>query len=242
MSMAILKSPTMIHQRLNLGEDRSKALTQEAQRDDLRASIEAQVRAELEAQLQAKLDAVRDEAKAEGYKEGLAAGHEDGMASAVDAFKKKQALLESVLSKAEEQIESWMATVSAQATDMAKEALCLFMGEQALNPTVLQQIIKRVSAGLRHADVLAVRLHPAECLVLRNAIKQQSASAQSQGMSLLERLVEDATLQAGGVVIDTPRGEYRATFDVQLKKLLAILDEQRSDTQPSTPVYHAIRA
>lgn len=239
MSMAILKSPTLIDERLNLNEGRRDVREAQANQDDLRASIEVQVRAELESQYQARWDAVKEDAKAEGYKEGLAAGHQDGMTSALDAFKKKQALLEEVLAKAEEQLDDWVQSIATQATDMAKTALCHFIGEQAISPVVLQNMVKKVSASLREADVLAVRLHPAECQVLRQALKQ---TAPQSGTRLADKLQEDASLQAGGVVVDTPRGEYRATLDVQLKKLFELLDEQRASLNLNAPVYHALRA
>ncbi len=239
MSMAILKSPTLIHQRLNLNADHAQPEQGHAVNDGLRASIETQVKAELELQFKTRIEAIKDDAKAEGYKQGLAEGHQDGMASALDAFKHKQALLEEVLTQAEAQVETWLQSVMAQATDIAKEALCLFIGEQAINPVILQNIIKQVSSGLRESDVMMVRLHPAECQVLRHALRQSGAQT---GARLADKIQEDPALLAGGVAIDTPRGEYRATLDVQLKKLLALLDEQRASLNPSAPVYHALRA
>ena len=243
MSMAILKSPTLIHQRLTLGADRSPSGAAAIEIDP-RVAIEAQVRAELEAQYlaqyQAQLDAIKDDARAEGYKEGLATGHHDGMASAMDAFKKKQALLEQVLKTAEEQIEDWMQSMTSQAFDLAKDAVCQFVGEHALNAAVLQNIVKRVSAGLREADVLSIRMYPVDCNVLRSALKQ---SASGQAISrLADKLVEDSSMEAGGIAIDTPRGEYRATLDVQLKKLMALVDQQRQDALNVAPSYHALRA
>lgn len=239
MSVAILKSPTLIDQRLNLDEGRRDVQVAPAHQDDVRASIEGQLRAQFELQYQARWDAAKEDARAEGYKEGLAAGHQDGMASALEAFKKKQALLENVLAGAEEQLDGWVQSICAQASDLAKAALCQFIGEQAVNPVVLQHIVRKVSASLREADVLTVRLHPAECQVLHQALKQTNPQS---GMRLADKLREDASLQAGGVVIDTPRGEYRATLDVLLKKLLALLDEQRANLIVDAAPHHALRA
>lgn len=242
MSMAILKSPPLIRQRLSLGDDRLPAQSAEITVDP-RVAIEAELRAKLEAQYQTKLDAIKEEARAEGYKEGVAAGHQDGMASAVESFKKKQALLDQVLQKAEAQLEVWLQSVEEQAMNVAKDALGQFIGEQALNPTVLQNIIKRVSSNLRDADVLAIRLFPAECQALRAALKQGAPAGVQANSRILDKLHEDSSLEAGGVVIDTPRGEYRATLDVQLRKLMALLEEQRAASAATpAPVYHALRA
>ncbi|MGC4061427.1 MAG: FliH/SctL family protein [Aquabacterium sp.] len=250
MSMAILKSPTLNHQRLSLGGARDQAdvpasvpVVDERQAIEarLRTELEAQFKAQYEAEYLAKLEAAQDEARAEGYKEGLASGHQDGMDSAIESFKKKQAALEQILSKAEAQLEDWLQNVADEALALAKEAVCQFIGEQALNPAMLQNIIKRVSAGLRDADVLGIRMHPAECQMLRSALKQ-AAGAQGASSRMADKLTDDSSMEMGGVVIDTPRGEYRATLDVQLKKMVAMLDALRAAQLSSTPVYHALRA
>ena len=248
MSMAILKSPTLIDQRVTLGGDMRKGEVQSALGAtstalDPRAAIEAEVRAELETQYQTRLEqakaTLKEVAEDEGYKAGLATGHEDGMVSAQAAFQKKLALLDKVLDEAEAQREAWLESVTSQATDLAKQAIGHFIGEHALNPAVLQGIIKQVSAGLRDADVLGIRLHPTECQILRTALRHGPTLGGSSRVA--DKLTEDASLLAGGVAIDTPRGEYRATFDVQLKKLLNWLDEQRAEG-PATPLYDALRA
>src|SRR5262249_2215600 len=152
----------------------------------------------------------------------FAAGHEEGMASAVDTFKKKQALLEGVLLKAEAQLNEWLEATAGQALDLAKGAVAAFLGEQAVDAAMLQNIIQRMTAGLREAEVLAIRLYPVECQMLKSALKQANGAASR----IADKLVEDAALEVGGVVVDTPRGEYRATLDVQLRKLMALLGEQ----------------
>jgi flagellar biosynthesis/type III secretory pathway protein FliH len=188
------------------------------------------------------LESLKDDARDEGYKSGFAAGHEDGHSTALEAFRKKQALLEQALTQADTQVQEWLQSVSEQALQIAQEAITLFIGEHASNATVLQQIIKRVTSGLRDVDVLAVRLFPAECSVLRSALKQ--AQCDSVSSRLLERLVEDSSLESGGVVIDTPRGEYRATLDVQLRKLMTLLSQQRAESLSSTHALYqkALRA
>jgi len=231
MSLAILKSPTMIDRRLSLGGAvDSDALP--GSKLDPSAAMETRLRAVLEAEY----------ARDEGYKSGFAAGHEDGHSTALEAFRKKQALLEQALTQADTQVQEWLQSVSEQALQIAQEAITLFIGEHASNATVLQQIIKRVTSGLRDVDVLAVRLFPAECSVLRSALKQ--AQCDSVSSRLLERLVEDSSLESGGVVIDTPRGEYRATLDVQLRKLMTLLSQQRAESLSSTHALYqkALRA
>lgn len=246
-SMAILKSPALIDASVTLGRtsagQQSFVAASIESRDvfeaDLRSKITAQVRAELEAEYQSKLEALKgeafDQAMSEGYKEGLASGHRDGQAGALDAFKKKQQILDKVLEQAQSELGTWLASVQDEATDLAKRALCVLLGEQALNPGVLLHAIERATIALRDADVLAIRLHPVECQLLRSTLKHAEA-----GTAMLEdKLREDASLGAGGVAIDTLRGEYRATLDVQLRKLMALVDEQRDAARSGAPLYHA---
>lgn len=249
MSMAILKSPPLIPQRMNLqGEVGLPKDAAVAPQPDPRLALEAELTREIEARFEAKLEAAKEEARAEGYKEGLASGHEDGMASALESFKKKQVLLEAVLDKVEGEVQSWLDAVVEQALMVARQALVEFLGESAVDAAALQAVIQRVTAKLRDSDVVAIRLYPTECQTLRSAIRQAGGGTANGAARFLDRLVEDASLQAGGVVVDTPRGEYRATLDVQLRKLMSVLESQREQADrnqaetPSAPVYHARRA
>lgn len=247
MSTAILKSPTLLQQPMPLREPVpavAKPAAMVSPVDALKQSIEAEVTARLQAEFDARLDAAREAAREEGYKEGLQSGHEDGLASAADAFKKKQQLLEQLLDKVEGRMEEWLSSVSAEALSVAKEVLVHFLGVQAVDTEALQTLIQRMTAGLRDADVLAIRLHPTECQLLRTAIKQGGAGV-TTGSRILDKLVEDPALSVGGAVVDTPRGEYRATLDVQLRKLMGILEAQRAQASASAvapAVYHARRA
>lgn len=243
MSMAILKSPIHVQQRMTLGGTAPRQALPEQALPDPRKAIEAELMAKLEAEFAAKLDAARDEARAEGYKEGLATGHEDGMTSALESFKKKQALLERVLEKAESEVDGWLLSVDEQAMTIATQALVQLLGEQAMDVGALQAIIKRMTANLRDADVRSIRLFPAECQTLRAALKQASAAGAAGISRIADRLVEDESLVSGGVVVDTPRGEYRATLDVQLRKLLNLVDAQRARSEAGAKdIVHAIRA
>jgi flagellar assembly protein FliH len=238
MSTAILKSPVLLTQRRDLNVN---ALVGRAQQtDELRASVEATVRAELQAEFEARLEAIRDEARSDGYQEGLSSGHEEGKAAAMDAFRKKQVLLENLLERAEEGVDEWMSSVGSQALNIAKQALCELLGEQVLNTSMLQQLIQKMTSHLRPADVLQVRLHPTDCAVLRTAMRQSGESHGSN--AVVAKLTEDVSLDAGGVVVETPRGEYIATLDVLLRKLVTLVEDHRSATASAVPVFHALRA
>ncbi len=242
MSVVILKSPRLLEQRLKLGEACQSGHGEPARADvvDPRQAIETQVREELEARLQDKLNALREEAMEAGYKEGFAVGHQEGLSAAQDAFKNKQAVLEALVAAAETQIDAWTSSLTERAVELGQGALCQLLGEEALNPGLLQGVIDRMTQGLRQQEVLSVRLHPTDCNVLRRALKPLTSDVAAS--QLLSKLHDDPTLETGGVVVEMPRGEYRATLDVQLQKLSALVAAQRHEHTQGATFCHAVCA
>lgn len=248
MSLTILKSPHLLAHRLNLREDGAHLPLERGEpldpRDEIEAKLRTQLEAELESRLQARFDAdleaAREAARAEGYKEGLSLGHEEGLSMAREAFSKKQALVDLVLDQADSALDEWKASVVSQAMDLARLSVTHLLGDRALDADFLQQLIQKITGGLRDADVLSIRLHPLDAHVLRQACKQGPDVA--GGTRLPQRLLDDASLCSGGVVVDTPRGEFHATLDVLLRKLLTLIDEQRERFEATPLVIHARRA
>lgn len=244
MSQAILKSPVFLDQRAGGASKPSAHLAGHGDaampRVDPMLAIEARMRAELKLELQAEFDArwaaEREKAHAEGYQAGLVEGHEEGRGAGQDAFRKKQALVEKVLEQVEAEAEAWRQSVQEQAHAVARQALCELLGEQALSPALLENLIRRVTHGLRDQDIVSVRVHPSEGRVLREACAARGDA--SQGSLLGQRLMDAPQLAAGGIVVDTARGEYHATFDTLLRKLLTLVDQQRSRLESQDPVPH----
>lgn len=242
MSSAILKSPVFIDQRAAVASPASMTAPAGlvAPQLDPMVALEARLRAELKQELQADFDArwatEREKAHAEGYQAGLIEGHEEGRTAAQDAFRKKQALVEKVLAQVEAGAESWRQAVQEQALAVARVALCELLGENALSPTLLENIVRRVTSGLRDQDIIAVRMHPSEGRVLREACATRGESPVTG--ALVPRLVDDSQIQEGGIVIDTSRGQYHATFETLLRKLLALIDQQRAQHTSQDPVPH----
>lgn len=232
MSTAILKSPVFIDQRAGVAPPRSAGSMQTVAPPvpDANVALEARLRAELTASLQAQFDArweaEREQAHAQGYQAGLVEGHAEGKQGAQDAFRKKQALIESVLEQVESEVQGWRQAVQEQAHAIARVALCELLGENALSSALLEGVIRRVTQGLRDQDILAIRLHPREGRLLRDACAAQGEAGGGGGLG--QRLVDDGQVQAGGVIVDTPRGEYQATLDTLLRKLLTLVDQQRA--------------
>lgn len=242
MSTAILKSPVFLDQRASVSAPVSAAASAgiaTPQMDPMLA-VEARLRSELQQELQAELDArwqaQREMAHAEGYQAGLVEGHEEGRDAAQSAFRKKQALVEKLLEQVEAEADTWRQAVQDHAHAIARVALCELLGDQALSPELLEHIICRVTSGLRDQDIVSVRVHPNEGRLLREAF---AVRGEPQLPSLLaQRLIDDEQLQAGGIVVDTPRGEYQATFATLLRKLLALVDQQRLKQPMQDSVRH----
>lgn len=242
MSTAILKSPLFLDQRTSVTASAPPAASMgvaDPQVDPM-VAMQARLRAELQQQLQAEFDArwqsEREKAHAEGYQAGLVEGHEEGRGAAQEAFRKKQTLVEKVLEQVETEAEAWRQAVHEQAHAIARLALCELLGDQALSPTLLEHIVRRVTSGLRGQDIVSVRVHPNEGRLLREAC---AAKGEPTLTSLLaQRLIDDEQLQAGGVVVDTVRGEYQATFETLLRKLLALVEQQRLQQTTQDPVPH----
>lgn len=242
MSSAILKSPVFIDQRAAVASPASMTAPAglvSTQHDPM-VVLEARLRAELKQELQADFDArwAAEQAKAhaEGYQAGLIEGHEEGRTAAQDAFRKKQALVEKVLEQVDAEAEAWRHAVQDQAHAVARVALCELLGENALSPTLLENIVRRVTSGLRDLDIVSVRVHPSEGRILREACASRGESPVTA--ALVPRLVDDSQLQAGGIIVDTSRGQYHATFETLLRKLLSLVDQQRAQHTSQDPMPH----
>lgn len=236
MSLAIIKSPPFAGQTVQIGIPIKPDRLTDRPLPDAQAlvhqQIEAGVREALEKEYRAKFESEREKAYEQGYKEGLEAGHQEGVASGLEGFKKQTQLLEKLALEVDEKLDAWLARCQDVATGLALEGITRILGENVLDAEVIVGMIQQVTVTLRESDVLIIRLHPAECSALRLALRQGAATG-SVPSSVLDKLREDATLQSGGCVVETARGEYRASLDVQLKHLRRLLDEQRAKLEAS---------
>ncbi|MES2090764.1 MAG: FliH/SctL family protein [Pseudomonadota bacterium] len=237
MTLAIIKSPAFAGKKAQIGlaalpEHVVAAPVVDTQAIE-RQQMESRVRDCLEKEFQAKFDAEREKAYEQGYKEGLEGGHQEGVSSGAEGFKKQTQLLEQVIAKVEESLDIWLGRCQEVATELAFESLTRVLGEQVLAPQVIAGMVQQVMAPLRESDVLTIRLHPSECAALRMALRQCAVGGLVPAR-VLDKLQDDATLQSGGCVIETPRGEYRAPLDIQLNRLRQLMDAQRAPVDGST--------
>ena len=237
MSTQIIKSASINGSRLQLGASQVAPADQPAAGRSMADEIEQRVRQALSAQFDERLAEVREASRQEGYqdgyKEGLTSGHADGVQAGKDMLGKQLALLETVLAQADESIAAFWRDTESAASDLAFEAVCQLMGEHALDPSVVAGMIRQVMKRLHEGDVMHVRLHPVERAAILRTLEAGDHALRLQLGRLAERLQEDARLESGGCVIETSRGDYCASLDVQLTRLRRVLQGHRTRDRES---------
>jgi flagellar biosynthesis/type III secretory pathway protein FliH len=231
--MSIIKAPLLAPDQLSLGKEVAVSLrhdTGASRREDLESIWHHEWTAGLEAKAQVELEAARGE----GYRQGFQAGHDDGREAAVEAFSTKLALLDRLLSQTEQQLEDWLRSAKALAQDLTMEAFFRILGERVISPAVVAGLLDQLCAPLREGDVLKIRMHPTECGLLKSAL-DDSGQVSAARERLWTKIVEDHALQSGGLIVETPRGEYRASLDVLVTRLMQELEDQRTAVQARYP-------
>lgn len=233
MSNAIIKSPNHTSARIKLAAPVDPvAPGAEPGPGTTEPTLESRLRAELAREYELRWQEAQEAARAQGfqagYTEGIQTGHAEGIQAGKDTLKRQMSSLESILAKAEQDIASFWSKTESAATDLAFESVCQLLGEHALAPKVIAGSIKQVMRGLYDSDVLGVKLHPSERDVLQHALAtSEPQELQMQVGRLADRLMADPQLEAGGCIVQTPRGDYCASLDVQLTRLRRALQDQR---------------
>ncbi len=199
----------------------------------------AALREELTAEFEAKLTEAREAAESEGYQAGFTAGHAEGVTCGQEALQKQAETIESALTRLDTAWSDLQAEVEDSLQDLTFEAVCRIVGEQAVDAQTVAGMVRNVTQRLRDADVLRIRLHPAECNALRSALRKNEIDGLTP--RLIEKLSEDATLTSGGCVVETLRGDYRATFDVQMQRLRELIAQQRDALSLPTDTVRDVR-
>jgi flagellar assembly protein FliH len=161
----------------------------------------------------------------EGLETGLAEGREKGraeaLAAATDRFDKRHASVVSSMQAAIESIDAhrreWLSAVHRDAVELALE--------------IAQRVVKRVGAieretavaNLReliervvHGRDLTIHVHPDDAATIRQFAASLDAAS---GDWRHARIVEDATVDAGGCRVDTDGGALDARLMTQLDRI-----------------------
>lgn len=219
--MSILKSPALDELRVPLRSQPAPAAAA------LPPGQAAASRADAADDERRRAEAAREAAVERGYKEGFESGHAEGLELGAEALNKQAAALAAAAEAVDTAWAGWLDGAETTAADLAFQAVCQILGHTAVKPEAVAGVVRQLMRPLREADVLRIRLHPAELQSLRESLRREGEA--SPLARVADRLVADAQLAAGGCVIDTPRGDYRGSFDVQLRRLRQLLDDRRSD-------------
>lgn len=250
MTVSIIKSSTTVAQRVPLGriggladrisiDGRHSGGEEPSQESPEFQKLIEQLRQEFENEFQAKLESHRELAAEQGYKDGFESGHRDGLESAAESFKRQSQQLDRVMQEIESAWADQLEDAHHVAVEIAFDAVCRVIGERAADADVVAGMVAQIIANLREVDILTIRLHPVECGSLRAALRKGSLDALSA--RLIDKLTEDPTLEMGGCIVETPRGDYRAPLDVQLHRLRDMLDAQRDQLGLLTSTVRDVR-
>jgi flagellar assembly protein FliH len=161
------------------------------------------------AELEASMEPRCREARDAGYREGETAGRNAANAQ-------MQALMEK-LARSIQEISEARPKLRAEAEgDLLKLSLAIarkvLHRELSADPDAISGLIKVCLDKIRLQEIVRVRINPQH-----HAPIQQMLARFSTGVPI--ELLPDPKLQLGGVVIETTRGEYDASVDVQLKEI-----------------------
>lgn len=161
------------------------------------------------AELEASLESRSREARDAGYREGETAGRNQIGAQV-------QPLLEK-LARSIQEIADARPKLRAEAEgDLLKLSLAIarkvLHRELNADPDSIAGLIKVCLDKIRLQEIVRVRIHPQHHPAIQQMLVRLSTGAPIE-------LLADPKMQLGGVVIETTRGEFDASVDVQLREI-----------------------
>jgi flagellar assembly protein FliH len=197
---AAAKAPAAIAmQRTDAGHFEDESALQQ-QIKDLQARL---------AQMEAAAERRVREARESAYREGEAAGRNQGIAQV-------QPVLDKLAQSIREIAELRPKLRHEAETDVVKLAIAIakkvLHRELVADPDAISGLIRVAMEKIRVHEIVRIRIHPQQQGPVQQAIARFAMGAQVE-------IAADAKLQLGGVVVETTRGEFDASVDVQLKEI-----------------------
>ena len=168
---------------------------------------------------------------AEGYAAGLMAGHNEGLASAQACAAKIDALMDSLqqsLATLDQQVANQLL---ATAVEIASQVL-----RQSLHvkPELLLPVVREAVATLYpHGGHPALFAHPDDAALIRTHLGEQLAHSNW-------RIIDDATLSAGGCRVEAGASEVDATLETRWRRVIdaiGVSPEWLSETPWKRPAH-----
>ncbi len=179
------------------------------------AERELERQRECERQLVLEQELARDEARRRAYDEGLEQGRADGLMEV--------AKLRAILASIEIARDAWLGDAEDDLVAIAYEAVCRVCGPALATPDGVREHVKLTLQQVRGRELVTVRLAAADVEKLR----ELSAADRDIWDSRRVDLVADASLEAGGCVVETANGTLDAQLRRQFEQLLDVLTAAR---------------
>ena len=168
---------------------------------------------------------------AAGHAEGLAAGHAEGLAAAHASAAKIDALMTSLqqsLDSADQQVANrLLATAVEIASQMLRQSL-------RVKPELLLPVVREAVATLYpHGGHPTLFAHPDDAALIRTHLGEQLAHSNW-------RIIDDASLSAGGCRVEVGASEVDATLETRWRRVIdaiGISPEWLSETPWNRPAH-----
>ena len=164
---------------------------------------------------EAELARLREAARAEGYAEGLAAGRTEGE----QACKRMKQLADSFSSTLDNLDFRLADMVLELALDVSRQVV---MAELSVHPErildVVNMALKQMAENSREARLL---LNPEDAVLVRPHLDQVLDKNRL-------RIVEDARIERGGCMIETPQGDLDATLPARWRQVVQMLGSNQN--------------
>jgi flagellar assembly protein FliH len=148
---------------------------------------------------------------AEASAEGYAAGHAEGLAAARHSAARMDALLTSLQQAVREADQFVADRLLATAVEIANQVLRQSL---RLNPELLLPVVREAVSTLNaHLGHPALFVHPDDAALIRAELGDQLANNNW-------RLIEDATLTAGGCRVELGASEVDATLETRWRRVI----------------------
>ncbi len=173
---------------------------------------------ELLAQARAEAEEIRRRA----YEEGRHEGYREGLAQARAEAEAIRQRARNVLREAEATRRRILDELEPELRELAVEIAEKIVARQLeLQPDSIAAVAREALTAVRDRESVVIYVHPSQLLHLQRALPELQALLPENASV---RIIGDADLKTGGVLVETERGLVDATVDVRWRQVLKALE------------------